>query len=66
MSKVNKATEGYKRKLEYIQRWNKTQKKISITFNPKTDKDILEKLENVEAKATYIKELIRKDMKENK
>ena len=62
MGKVNKQTEGYKRKIAYIQRWNKTQKKISITFNPVTEKDMLDKLNSVEAKATYIKSLIRADM----
>lgn len=34
-----------------------------LRFNHKTDKDIIEKLENVGNKTAYIKRLIREDMK---
>lgn len=59
---IDKTSDVYKRKLAYIQKWNKTQKKITITFNPVTEKDLWDKLNNVDAKATYIKNLIRADM----
>ena len=37
-------------------------KQIKLKLNLKTDKDILDKLEEVEHTQTYIKELIRKDI----
>lgn len=40
-------------------------KKILLKLNLKTDADILQRLEEVESKQGYIKELIRRDM-ENK
>ena len=39
-------------------------KSILLKLNLKTDSDILEKLEEVGNKQGYIKELIRRDMKE--
>lgn len=38
-------------------------KQFKMTLNIKTDADIIEKLESVENKQGYIKDLIRKDMK---
>ena len=49
-----KANKKYKQKI----------KQIPIDFYP-TDADILEHLDKQPRKATYIKDLIRKDMKEN-
>lgn len=39
---------------------------ISLRLNFRTDKDILEKLDNVPSKMGYIKELIRKDIASQK
>lgn len=36
---------------------------LRLSFN--TDRDVIQKLESVPSKMGYIKELIRKDMKEN-
>ena len=44
---------------------NNTQR-ISLKLNLKTDVDILEKLESVENKQGYIKDLIRKDIENSK
>lgn len=49
-----RATNTYRKKL----------KSMSLEFYP-NDEDIVKKLESVPAKATYIKELIRKDIAEN-
>ena len=38
---------------------------IYLKLNNKTDADILRKLEEVENRQGYIKELIRRDMKQN-
>ena len=38
-------------------------KQVILRLNLKTDADVLEKLEEVESKQGYIKELIRKDLK---
>ena len=46
-----------------INKYNKANTKIyPIRLNFNTDKDIIEKLEAVESKQGYIKELIRKDI----
>lgn len=37
--------------------------RLSLKLNKTTDADILEKLEEVESKQGYVKELIRKDLK---
>lgn len=36
--------------------------RLSLKLNKTTDADILEKLESVESKQGYVKELIRRDM----
>lgn len=41
-------------------------RRICLKFNLKTDADILEKLESVENKQGYIKDLIRKDIENSK
>lgn len=43
----------------------KNTKMMTIRLNLNTDADIIAKLESVESKQGYIKELIRKDMREN-
>ena len=40
----------------------KNTKQIHLKLNLKTDKDILEKLDQVDSKQGYIKELIRRDL----
>ena len=41
-------------------------RRIQLKFNKKTDADILNKLDNVENKQGYIKNLIRNDIKNEK
>ena len=49
---------------KYIARWQKENTKIiPVRLNLDGDKDIIDKLENVLSKGGYIKELIRKDIK---
>ena len=64
MAKLSKETQAYKNKLEYIKLYNKQMPKIYVQFNPKTESDLIEWL-NDKAKATYIKDLIKEDMKRN-
>ncbi len=64
MAKLRKETQAYKNKLEYIKAYNKMMPKLTLQFNPKTEMDIIEWL-NDKTKATYIKELIREDIKRN-
>ena len=52
----NKASERQRRFDE------KNTRRIGLKLNLKTDADILEKLESVENKQGYIKELIRQDL----
>lgn len=55
-----------KAEIEAINRFNKEKTKcIQVRLNKNTDADILAKLEQVPSKMGYIKELIRKDIKEN-
>lgn len=45
-------------------KYNKDKTKIiPLRLNLETDKDILDRLDQVESKAGYIKDLIRKDIK---
>lgn len=41
-------------------------KQVKLKLNRKTDKDILDKLNSVGSKQTYIKQLIRADIAKNK
>ncbi len=54
-------TEAQKRASERYDAANTIQFKLKL--NRKTDADIIAKLESVEKKQTYIKELIRADLK---
>lgn len=65
MAKLNKDTQAYKNKLNYIKEYNKNAPKIFIQLNPRTESDLIEWL-STKAKATYIKQLIREDMKKEK
>lgn len=56
-------TPQMKAKLKYQQR---AVKKITIDFHLTNDADILERLNEVPAKASYIKKLIREDIAKNK
>lgn len=62
MAKLNKDTVAYKNKLNYIKEYNKKAPKLFIQLNPRTESDLIEWLSS-RAKATYIKQLIREDMK---
>jgi hypothetical protein len=55
-------TEAQKRAKE---KYRKSSKRILVEF-PQTEMDLLEHLEKQPAKATYIKNLIREDMKKSK
>lgn len=64
---LNKETVAYKNKLKYIAEYNKTKNtKISISLSKEYDKDIIDRLDEVSGKATYIKKLIRFDIKNQK
>lgn len=58
----NKETMAYKNKISYIKEYNKKKVKLYMELNPKTESDIIQWL-NGRRKATYIKQLIREDMK---
>ena len=48
----------------YKMRWDaENTVQIKLKLNKRTDSDILERLEKVESKQTYIKELIRADIR---
>ncbi len=64
MAKLSKNTMAYKNKLNYIKEYNKKSPKLYIQFNIKTEKDLIDWLEGRQ-KATYVKQLIRDDMKKN-
>ena len=65
MSNVNKNTQAYKNKIQYIMNYNKNVcKKVYMQLNPRTESDIIEWLDG-RRKATYIKQLIREDMKKH-
>lgn len=50
-------------KLKSIRKWQKNNMlQINLALHRKNDADIIEKLEQVENKNGYIKELIRKDL----
>lgn len=65
MSKLSKDTVAYQNKKNYIKEYNKKNYKLYIIFNSKTEPDLIEWL-NGRTKATYIKQLIREDMKKNR
>lgn len=65
MPKLSKDTVAYKNKKNYIREYNKKNYKLYIVFNINTEPDLVEWL-NGRAKATYIKQLIREDMKKNR
>ena len=51
---------------KYIARWQKENTKIiPVRLNLDGDKDIIHKLDEKENKSGYIKDLIRKDIKNN-
>ena len=56
----NKASERQRRFDE------KNTRRIGLKLNLKTDADILEKLDSVENKQGYVKDLIRKDIENSK
>ena len=61
---LNKESAAYKNKLRYIAQYNREKTfKVFLSLNKANDKDIIDRLNEVPAKTTYIKELIRKDIK---
>ena len=56
-----------KKYIDNITRYQKENtKQVCVRFHKVYDADILEQLNSIPAKATYIKELIRRDMSYNK
>ena len=55
----NKKNSAYEPQMRYAKKYIK---KISFDVNIRTEADIIEKLESVPRKATYIKKLIRDDI----
>jgi len=56
----------HKNQIESQQKWIKENTKIvNLRFNTETEKDLLNKLEEQENKAGYIKGLIRDDIKKD-
>ena len=55
-----KTTEAQRRAIKKYEKENT--KRFSLKLNKKTDRDILERLDEVENKTQYIKMLIRKDI----
>ena len=54
-----------KAQLKAIAKWDKSHtKSLHLKFNTEHDADILAKLESVESKQGYIKNLIKKDIQE--
>lgn len=52
--------------IDAVNRFNKENTTcVLLRLNFNTDRDVIQKLESVPSKIGYIKELIRKDMKEN-
>lgn len=64
MAKLSKDTQAYKNKLKYIHEYGKNMPRFFITLNPRTEKDLIEWLDG-KRKATYVKQLIREDMKKS-
>ena len=65
-TKLSKDTKAYKNKLEYIKGYNKeNSKKITFLLSKKSEADIIQWLDG-KRKATYIKQLIKEDMKKNR
>lgn len=58
----NKECMAYKNKVAYIKQRNKELKRIYISLNPSTEKDVIEWLDCKNKRTTYIKQLIRDDM----
>lgn len=55
-----------KSQIEAVARYDKKNMKgLYIKLHKKNDKDIIDKLEQVESKQGYVKELIRNDLKQN-
>ncbi|MEE1163768.1 MAG: hypothetical protein UHU21_08745 [Lachnospiraceae bacterium] len=53
----------YQSQINYDKQYTK---QIKLKLNRKTDKDVLDKLDSVESKQTYIKQLIRADIEKSK
>lgn len=65
-AKLSKDTMAYKNKLNYIREYNKkNSKKITFLLSNNSEADIIQWLDG-KRKATYIKQLIREDMKKNR
>ena len=58
----NKKNSAYAPQMRYAKKYIK---RISFDFNVRTDADIIAKLDSVPRKATYIKKLIRDDIKKS-
>lgn len=58
------AYRGSKKHFEYMSEWrSKTKKSVTFYIDKERDKDILDKLDSVDNKTEYIRQLIRNDIK---
>ena len=62
---LNKKTKAYKNKIEYINKYTKRHyKQVIITISKSTEQDIIDELnKHPNSKSAYIKNLIRRDLK---
>ena len=65
MANARKGTKAYENKLKYIDRYVRSLPRFFVTMNPKTEADLIEWMKD-KRKATYVKQLIREDMKKNR
>lgn len=65
--KYKNAWERKRGRKEVSKKWSKEHTRcINVRYNIENDKDILDKLDSVDNKGDYIRQLIRKDLEENK
>lgn len=58
--------ETIQKNIERSKEWNKTNlKSVTIQFNKVSDKDIIDKLNEVSNRTDYIRQLIRKDIEQS-
>lgn len=62
----NASKETIQKNIERSKEWNKTNlKSVTIQFNKVSDKDIIDKLNEVPNKTDYIRQLIRSDIEQS-
>ena len=62
----NASKETIQKNIERSKEWNKTNlKSVTIQFNKVSDKDVINRLNQVPNKTDYIRQLIRKDIEQS-